>query len=296
MLALHVDLARSRSLTARIAHARTAVQARRLERARRRVDQRFDPARSVAAAARYLATAQHKFGRADLAVVSYHMGMGNLETVKRLYGAQGGESDPSYARLYFDSTPLRKPRAYELLSSLGDDSSTYLWRVLAAKEIMRLYRNHPKQLARLAALDRVAGAAARRLHPSGAAGIQRISPKAAPAYGPAIGLRFMGPALTDFAPDPAAQAVLVYVGAGVRTISGQLPLTITSAHGVRIEVSRRYRSHRQALAFQYMLDRLQAWNLIAWARGGSTLAIVVGADAAKALPPAARLVRDVRRW
>ena len=78
-------------------------------------------------------------------------------------------------------------------------------------------------------------------------------------------------------------------------VSGSWPLTVTSAHGVRIEVSRRYRSERQALAFQFMLDRLQAWNLIAWGRSGRTLAIVVSPEAAKALPAPDRLLRDARR-
>src|SRR2546421_177143 len=47
----------------------------RLSRQRRRVDQRFDPARSLTAMGRYLALARPKFaGRPDFAVVSYHMG------------------------------------------------------------------------------------------------------------------------------------------------------------------------------------------------------------------------------
>jgi hypothetical protein len=54
LLGLHVDLARSRNLTTRIAKATTAKQAQRLERARRRADQRFDPRFSLEAAARYL--------------------------------------------------------------------------------------------------------------------------------------------------------------------------------------------------------------------------------------------------
>src|SRR5215216_1790467 len=75
LLHMHVDLARSRDLTRRIAAAASATQARRLERVRRRADQRFDPARSIAAAARYLALARRQFGRADLAIATYHMGM-----------------------------------------------------------------------------------------------------------------------------------------------------------------------------------------------------------------------------
>jgi hypothetical protein len=294
LLHMHVDLARSRELTRRIAAAGTATQARRLERARRKADQRFDPAQSIAAAARYLSLAQRQVGRADLAIATYHMGMGNLQNVLSRYAAQGGDSHPSYTRLYFDTAPLRKPRAYELLSSLGDDSSTYLWRVMAAREILRLNRDDPARLAHLVELDSSAGGGARRLFPNGVPGKNSAARKP-PAYGPAIGLSFTPAAQHAFAPDPGALAVLVYIGAGVRRISGQLPLTVRSAHGIRIELSRHYVSHRQALAVQFMLDRLQAWNLIAWARSSGTLAIVVGPEAAKILPSASRLVRDARR-
>jgi hypothetical protein len=64
---------------------------------------------------------------------------------------------------------------------------------------------------------------------------------------------------------------------------------------VRIVVSRHYRDHKQALAFQYLLDRLQAWNLIAWGRGGQRLAIVAGPDAQKLLGSASKIERDARR-
>jgi hypothetical protein len=290
LLGLQVDLARSRDLTTRIAEATTATQARRLERARRRADQRFDPKFSLEAAARYLQQAQKKFGREDLAIATYHMGMGNLETILSRYG----HDDVSYTQLYFDSAPQRKPRAYALLSGLGDDSSTYFFKVGAAREIMHLYRDDPKRLSRLAALDQEGGAGARRLYPGGAPDSSAKTRKP-PSYGPAIGLRLTGDAKNDFAPDPAAEAVLVYLGTGARAISGASPLTVTSAHGIRVEISRRYRSHAQALAFEYVLDRLQAWNLIAWGRGERTLAIVVGPDASKVLPPVKQLIRDANR-
>lgn len=294
LLGMKVDLGRSKRLTARIADSTTLTQQRRLERTRRRLDDRFDPTKSIAAAARYLKLAKDKFGREDLAVATYHMGMGNLETLLSRYKNEGGDDNPSYTRLYFDTAPLRRPRTYALLSSLGDDSSNYLWRVRAAQEIMRLSRDDPKQLARLAGLDRQAGAGARRLYPNGAPGSDSDT-KNAPNLPAAVGLRFSGAARTGYGPSPAAEAVLVYAGTGTRAISGQTPLTVTSAHGVRIEISRRYRSRKQALAFQFMLDRLQSWNLIAWGRSGRTLAIVVGPQAAKALPSARQLERDAAR-
>ena len=53
------------------------------------------------------------------------MGMGNLENVLKAFG--GGRR--SYAELYFDSTPLRHPKAYAKLASFGDDSSNYYWKL-----------------------------------------------------------------------------------------------------------------------------------------------------------------------
>jgi Transglycosylase SLT domain len=290
LLGMHVDLQRSRSLTTRIAKATSDKQARRLARARRRADQRFDPKQSLEAAARYLQMAQKKFGREDLAVASYHMGMGNLQTLLGRYG----DDSASYARLYFDTAPLHKPAAYQLLSSLGDDSSTYYWKVRTAKELMHLYRTDPKQLAHLQTLDDEGGAGERRLYADGPPSTNVKAHKPPPFVG-SDGLRLNGDAKTDYAPDPATESVLAYIGAGARAISGQTPLTVTSAHGIRLEISRHYKSRKQALAFQYLLDRLQAWNLIAWGRGGDTLAIVAGPDAAKVLGSASKLARDANR-
>src|SRR5256714_4434376 len=122
LLGMHVDLRRARK-------AKTA-------RALRRADDRFVPAKALAGTVRYLRFAEAKLGRTDLALASYHMGVGNLQHALSLYGA----SDIPYAQLYFDSTPLSHAPAWRLLYSLGDDSSTYLWRILAAKRLMHLYR------------------------------------------------------------------------------------------------------------------------------------------------------------
>jgi soluble lytic murein transglycosylase-like protein len=59
---------------------------RQREAVRRRVDERFDPAKAIEATARYLDFAKGKLGRDDLAVVSYHMGVGNLQQALMAYG------------------------------------------------------------------------------------------------------------------------------------------------------------------------------------------------------------------
>ena len=79
---------------------------------------------------------------------TYHMGIGNLAGRARAPSAR-----PSVLRPR--CTPTRRrcaARRYARSARFGDDSSTYLWRVLAAREIMRLYRADPEELARLAAL------------------------------------------------------------------------------------------------------------------------------------------------
>jgi hypothetical protein len=175
-LGMHVDLAASRRLTRAIAAARArgdAQAVRRLRARRRRVDQRFDPAMALAGTARYLSVARERFGRNDLAVVSYHMGIGNLEHVLRDYaGGVGPIRDVvsaeglSWARVYFGSSPLAHADVWERLSTFGDDSETYYWRVLAAKEIMRLYRDDRSRLGELAALQHAKGSDEEVLHPA----------------------------------------------------------------------------------------------------------------------------------
>jgi hypothetical protein len=125
---------------------------------------------------RYLSLAEAHFGRSDLAVVSYHMGMGNLEQVLRAY--VGGSSPApiatlvrqhqlSWAKVYFDSSPTRHAAAWRLLNQLSDDSQTYYWRILAARQIIQLYRSQPATLARLARLHDHRPSADQVLHPSG---------------------------------------------------------------------------------------------------------------------------------
>ena len=175
-LGMQVDLAASRRLTRKIEAARARGNAQlvgRLQAARRRVDGRFDPAQALAGTVRYLTEARRRLGRDDLAVVSYHMGIGNLTGVLRAYtGRANGPietvvdaQDLDYTRLYFDSSPARHRQAWEQLAGFGDDSQTYYWRVLAAREIMRLFRENPAELDRLAALHGHGPSAELVLHP-----------------------------------------------------------------------------------------------------------------------------------
>jgi hypothetical protein len=165
LLDMRVEVRSSRRLTRRIARAKRAgreSRARALAAARRRVDERFDPRAALEGTARYLSFARGELGRDDLAVVSYHMGVGNLDGVIDAFGEQEA---PSYARLFFDSTPARHAVAHRRLRGLGDDSSTYYWRVLAAREIMRLLGEDPAELDRRAELQTAKNSAEEVLHP-----------------------------------------------------------------------------------------------------------------------------------
>jgi hypothetical protein len=65
---------------------------------------------------------------------------------------------------------------------------------------------------------------------------------------------------------PRAATVAETIGTDVAKISKTSPLTIRAASGRTFYVSRIYRSHQQAVAFQFMLDRLTALSLIDWGR------------------------------
>jgi hypothetical protein len=235
LLGMHVDLHKARK-------AKTA-------RALRRADDRFDPAKALAGTVKYLQLAKSKLGRTDLAVVSYHMGIGNLQRALSLYGA----SDVPYAQLYFDSTPLNHAAAWQLLYGLGDDSSTYLWRVLAAKRLMKLYRTNRDALTQVI---------------QGTTPVPTGTPR---ALAPGHSLRF--PKTSKLL--PRAATVAETIGTDVAKISRTSPLTIRAASGRTFYVSRRYRSHQQAVAFQFMLDRLSALSLIDWGRRFDLVAVQV---------------------
>jgi hypothetical protein len=54
--------------------------------------------------------------------------------------------------------------------------------------------------------------------------------------------------------------------------------------GWAFDVLREYRSRRQALAFQFVLDRLRSLNAIAWVREPRAIHITVASDAEVLLP------------
>jgi Transglycosylase SLT domain len=316
LLGMHIDLAQSRRLTAEIAAVasgtRRGLLAPLLAR-RAAVDARFNPAAELAATVRYLQFAERQFGREDLAIESYHMGIGNLHQVLGDY--DGGRAVP-YAQLYFDTAPDHHAVAYNLLAGFGDDSSLYYWRVLGAAAIMRLYRTDRPALVRLASLQSAAASNAQVLHPPDRT--QTFADPAAlanayqtgllvplPTNGTRLGLEFesgMGsqasrigaPAALYRGLRPGTLRLLITLAARVRSLAhGAEPLRVQSTvsdaryaqqssdafaaatNGYSFQISRRYVNRAQAEAFQATLDRLQALNLIAWAREATVIDVTV---------------------
>ena len=121
LLGMHIDLARSRRLTDQIgraggggrANARSGSSASAPE-----IDDRFDPRLALAATVRYLKLAEQHFGRADLAVVSYHMGIGNLQQVSTTTTAAIPSPTPSCT-----STPRPTTTARHTSCSPGSETT-----------------------------------------------------------------------------------------------------------------------------------------------------------------------------
>ena len=317
LLGMHVDLTRSAQLSAAIQRAQARGDARRVGRLYAllaQADQRFDPASALAGAVRYLEFAQRDLGRLDLSVVAYHAGVRNLQTV---LGDYDGGRPVSYEQLYFDTAPNLHVTAWKLLSGLGDDSSLYLWRILGAERIMQLYRTQPQQLRRLAAQETGYPSDALSLVPNTAvrhfatpqalsnayrSGVLVPLPRD-PArlhlvYAASLGSlahRVGAPAALYRGLRPAALNAVMEIAAIVHRLGGG-DLTLTStvldlryqrrfgyqdppgATGFTFQILRHYSSSAQAQAFQFVLDRLQSLNLIAWIRGTASIEVTVAPD------------------
>jgi hypothetical protein len=250
LLHMHVDIAASKRLLAQISQAHTPAQVRTLQRRLGAADQRFDPMDALRGAVRLLTESEGMFGgRLDLAVTAYHMGPGNLQHVLSDY--DGGHAVP-YVQLYFDTAPDHNTSAYKLLSTLGDDSSLYWWRVLGAEEIMHLYRSDRGALRRLQSLELADPAGGSVLHPPGrspryadptalqhaytAHALHRLPRNAGQlglGYDASIGAdagKVGAPKSLYEGLSPAAVKLLIRMAAAVRTLSGGAePLHVAAA-------------------------------------------------------------------
>jgi len=344
LLDMRVDLEASTKLTKRITRAiadgKTGLAARLADK-RAKIDQRFDPERALDGAARYLQIAGERFGATDLATESYHMGIGNLESVIRAYTG-ASDDDPigdvvsgdglSYAQLYFDSSPSEHAEAYDLLSGLGDDSSEYYWKILASERMLELWRDDRSQLERTAELATAKATLEEVYHPEDATEVFEDPGDVRSALDDGELLSLFDASELGWIPDgqmgelapklgeepelyralrPEALATLAYMAAGVKRIGGaQRPLRVTSAvrdrsyqdllvesnpeatqayslhtTGYSFDVLRDYANDRQAAAFQFMLDRLQALAVIDYAVEPRAIHVTVSDLGAGLVPP-----------
>ncbi len=262
-LGMRVDLAQSIELTKQIdkalAKGKGKVASDLIEK-RRSVDERFDPVQALEGAARYLEVATDRFGSEELAVVSYHMGVGNLENVISAYVGKAGsagsvaqtvaQQEIDYARLYFDSSPQNRPEAYELLAGFGDDSSLYLWRVLASQGILEDFRRDRSGLESVIGLATQKATLEETYHPESETEVFATPGDIADATedgelirvpsDPSLGFKLAGQ-VGELADDldsdpelyrvlrPEALASLTYLAGKVGAVSGDSkPLTVTS--------------------------------------------------------------------
>jgi hypothetical protein len=308
-----IFLASSRGQTALVA---------RLERSRAKIDDRFDARKALAGTVRYLETAQRDLGRTDLAFESYHMGIGNLQRVLDLYDGghavpypqlyfdTAPDHNPSAFALisgFGDDSSLyywRLLGAQRIMRLYRTDRSA-LQRLNALQTAAdsNAYVLHPPDsvgaFASPDALDRAYAARTVLPLPSNPA---RLGLRYDPGIGSLASRLKVTPALYRGL-RPAALDLLIELAARVRELS-KLPrstLTVTSAvsdahyqgqlgvsdppaaAGWSFTIARDYVSRAQADAFQAMLDRLQALNLIAWERFPSQIEVTVASDASQAL-------------
>lgn len=145
---------------------------RRLQAKRRKVDERYDPEKAIAAQTRYLVRLARRYGSVDWALKAYHGGeAGVARTVAYYLGdrrrqfastegairgvlpSRGGgvtrvRPPLSYADLYFGITPRTHPDAFGYLYGRSDDHRYYWWKVLMAERAIALYRRDPEEFKR----------------------------------------------------------------------------------------------------------------------------------------------------
>lgn len=146
-------------------------QIREIEAKRKGVDERYDPARAIAAQTRYLVRLARRYGSLDWAFQAYHGGEGGVQNTVSYYlgpryrafasaeaAIRGVLPDRgSYRRvrsplnfedLYFGTTPLSHPAAFSYLYGRSDYHRYYWWKIEMAERAIALYRKDPKEFRR----------------------------------------------------------------------------------------------------------------------------------------------------
>lgn len=320
-----------------------------LVRELKRVDERFDPEKALAGAVRYLTIAEQRFARRDLAITAYHMGIGNLRTLIARYVAPRAQARTTpgtvkrfritWPRLYYDSSPVRNPRTWGLLSSLGDDSRHYLFKVEASKEILRLAREDRDQLRETIEAQTAKASAEEVLRPESRFppyednedlreafarselvplpnDPKRLGYRIGRGMG-SLAKRLKQPRILYQGLRREALAALLYISKEYRRIAGKAyrPLRVTST--VRdlpyqellvhrnVQATSEFSLHTTGFAIdiakpkaegplRFMLERLQALNVISWVEEPGAFHMTVGPGAKALMPLYEALVLDRR--
>jgi hypothetical protein len=131
----------------------------------RTIDERYVPARAIAAMARRVSNRRAWLGgKIDFAIAEYHMGAGRMAKLLSAYfgrtikvsevTAEMQSSGLSYPELFWTNTPYHRPDVYEALADLNevDYSPTYYFRVRQAMRLLATYRESKEGYARLASV------------------------------------------------------------------------------------------------------------------------------------------------
>jgi soluble lytic murein transglycosylase-like protein/uncharacterized protein YcbK (DUF882 family) len=297
---LHVSVAHANLLSRRIARSWNARHIRQLKRWRARYDERFAPAKALRASAAYLAAARTVLGHEDLAIEAYHVGIPALRNTRETYG-----------ELYFgsnrvDDYALRVVAAQRVMN---------MWRrhrgALAFEAAQQAHKNSAEEYLHPLASTHRYGNPTAILHAEQRHALKMIPVDARQTHIAVSGTlgaeaRKLGRARRLYrALRPQALDVLMYIGQQVHELSGvRRPLVLTSAvrdkryqgvlqhvnanaahsyslhtTGYAFDIARTYANSRQGSAFQYVLDRLEAANAIAYIREGEAIHIAVASDA-----------------
>lgn len=111
-------------------------------------DERTIAEKSIEAACKFLKRYRIEFGSSNLAIVTYHMGAGNMNRLIRMYlspkEVKGHISDMvkkenlTYTEIFFNNHKTKKnPGTYRILfEELKNESEIYYWKIVAATHIL----------------------------------------------------------------------------------------------------------------------------------------------------------------
>ncbi len=293
-------------------------RAARLERRRAAVDPRFDPVRELAATVRYLKIAERDLGgRVDLAIAAYHAGIGNMQQVLSDFGSGEaisyarlyfGSSPAVHAAAYALLSGLGDDSSLYYWRVLEAERIMALYRTDRAElhRLDGLETGYPSD-----ALVLVPPGSGRSFaDPQALAGayqsravvpLPRDPAALHLAYSSEIGSlarSVQAPAALYRGLRPSALRTLLSIAAEVHALAPRgTPLIVTAAvadrryeaklgaldppasTGDTFSIERRYGSGTEAAAFQFVLDRLQALDLIGWLRTPTAIEITAAPDA-----------------